>query len=278
MKIIITGGNGFIGYHLFNKWSRHHDVKLFIGNFCNPDITQFRGIDVVVHLASIGTQTTNSVKDIEGSCVLFDCCYRAGVKKIIFPSSGGSVYGVVMGNDPIMESDSTNPISSYGVAKLAIEKYLYHYYCQYGMCYTILRISNPYGMHQSIHKGNGVILKWLTQIYQNEPIEIFGNGRAVRDYIHIDDVIDMFSKALEGISNGLTLNVGSGVGYCLDDIFGIIKSIVNHSISVKILPKRPVDLPYNVLDCGLAESVLGWKPKINIINGISTLWREICST
>jgi UDP-glucose 4-epimerase len=278
MRIMITGASGFIGRHLLKRFqSIGIDVSVYRGNILDCSSDQFDGIDTVVHLASIHTQSSvqwREIDDVVGSRKLFSCCCYSGVKKIIFPSSGGAVYGVV-DDDPIVESDPTNPISPYGISKLAIEKYLHYFHYHNGLNYTILRISNPYGLNQSIHKGNGVICNWLTRIAEGKPIEIMGDGNAIRDYIYISDVVGAIIRSMHDSSNQKILNIGSGTGYCLNEIVDIIREIVGVDFEIIRRPGRKVDVPVNVLHCGLAREVLEWSPKIKIRDGIRLLWEQI---
>lgn len=300
MKITILGGGGFIGSHLADHLvATGHDVTIFHavgasrkniahleqsvrlleGDFANTnDIAQaVSGSEIVAHLVCStvpGKSLFNPIYDLEtnvaGSINLFEICVNAGVKKLVFLSSGGTIYGIPE-SIPIKESHQLNPISPYGVSKMAIEKYLYMFHYQYGLDYSILRLSNPYGERQDASKGQGVIAAWIQQIFNNQPIEVWGDGSVVRDYIYIQDVIQAIVLSLFQATEHKVFNVGAGKGQSLLDLHSIMEKHFQRAIPVSYSPGQKVDVPANVLDISLIQRELQWKPTIRINDGIQKL-------
>jgi len=198
---------------------------------------------------------------------------KANVKKIIFPSSGGTVYGYPEPSS-INEEHKTNPICSYGICKLMIEKYLYMFNNLYGLDYQILRISNPYGPYHNA-LSQGVINVFLSKIIKGETIEIWGDGSICRDYIYIDDVIDILEMMANKDIDAKILNIGSGEGTSLNNLIKIMKSITGANFNVEYKEGRKVDVPVNILDISKACKLLDWKPKISLEEGIEITWKSI---
>jgi UDP-glucose 4-epimerase len=232
--------------------------------------------DTVFHLISTTvpqTSNENPQDDIRtnviGSLCILDEARKQGVKKIVFPSSGGTVYGIPQ-EIPIKESHPTEPISSYGITKLAIEKYLHLYWALYGLDYCILRISNAYGARQPITPTQGAIVAFLSKATSKKEIVIWGDGTVLRDFVYASDIANAFLKASLYQGDLKVFNVGSGHGRSLNDIIGVIGNIIQFPLQVKYLPGRPFDVPVNVLDITRAKSHLGWEPKVRLEEGISS--------
>ena len=209
----------------------------------------------------------NPILDLEQNLLptikFLEAARDLGVKKIIFFSSGGTIYGDA-GIYRVSETDQTNPICSYGIQKLAIEKYLYLFKKLYGLNYGILRISNPYGKNQNILKKQGFIQTVISNAMHAEPIEVWGDGSVVRDYLHAQDVAKAASDLIYYDGPHHIFNIGSGHGRSLNEIISIVESIIKKPLDVKYLSAREFDLPVNVLDISLAKRELNWVPKINL--------------
>lgn len=294
-KVLILGGQGFMGQNLtlrlvkenfevavFEKYITQEriipNVKYFSGDFCNIQNYEeiFEDIDIVYHLIST-TKPNSAIEKIEfditsnlvSTIKMLNICVDKGVKKVIFPSSGGTIYGETEGK-LITEDMPTNPICAYGINKLAIEKYLYMYKKIFGLDYTILRISNPYGQMHAC-KTQGAINVFIDRIKNNKTIEIWGDGSVKRDYIFIDDLIEAFYLAINDTEKKI-FNVGSGEAVSLYEILEILKEVSQKDIKVKYTKARNIDVPVNCLDYSLINKHLNWSPKISLNEGIKTLY------
>lgn len=294
---IIYGGGGFIGSHLCeNLLNREYDVTIFDklnfspknlsnvidrikiieGDFNNEvDIERsLKNIDFVFHLVS-STLPTNSnenpVYDVEtnllSSLRLFNECRTNKIKKVVFLSSGGTVYGIPE-EIPVSETHPINPIVSYGIIKRTIEKYLFMYYKLYGLDYYIFRLSNPYGERQNPFAAQGAIAVFLYKIMNNEPIEIWGDGSVTRDYIYIKDAVDLIAKSISIKTDEKIFNVSSSKGYSLNEIVEIISKVSGIAANVNYTTGRGIDVPVSILDNALAKRTFDWSPDTDIEDGI----------
>ena len=224
------------------------------------------GVDAVLHLVST-TLPKNSNDDpiydvqsnVVGSLHILNAMVTHNVRNIVFISSGGTVYGNPL-YLPVDEKHPTNPFVSYGITKLAIEKYLQMYEHLHGIKAITLRVSNPYGERQRIETAQGAVGVFLHHALKGIPIEIWGDGSVTRDYIHVSDVAEAFSKALQYTGEQRLFNVSSGVGTSLNELIGRIENVLGRSIERQYLPGRPFDVPVNVLCNDLARSELNWTP------------------
>ena len=294
MNVLVLGGNGFIGSaliggllnqgHQVNVFDRNVDaVKKQFPNVANAVQADFAdvmslteamsGVDIIFHLISTSVPSTsnkNPVHDIETNLVntvkLLELMRNSDVKRIIYLSSGGTVYGVPQ-SLPITEDHPTNPTCSYGIVKLAIEKYLQMYADLYQLDVTILRPSNPYGPGQT-HKGvQGFIGTCIDKINAGEPITVWGDGAVVRDYIYIDDVVSACLEAMT-IKQVGPFNISSGTGYSLNQILSMIERYRDKKIDVVYQQKRSFDIPEVILDNEYARSSFGWAPLIPLEQGL----------
>lgn len=305
MKILLLGGSGFIGSHLADRMlasghevSVYHaagagrqniahleaDVRVVEGDFNTGDFAEaLNGVEVVVHLVNSttpGSSLANPAYDIQSNVIgtirLLDACRDAGVGKVVFLSSGGTVYGIPR-YTPIDEQHPLNPIAPYGISKLMIEKYLAMYHYHYGLDYTVLRLSNPFGARQDPHRGQGVLAAWMYRLMHNEPVEIWGDGSVVRDYIYIDDAVRAIEFASTTVAQEKIFNVGSGVGYSLTELREKLERLTGLVLKVDHKAMQRVDVPVNVLDIGLISRALQWQPATDIDEGISLMWDHFCA-
>lgn len=301
MKILVIGGNGFIGSHLVERLIKNNHVvrifdrqpekyrkpfnvvKYYYQDFGNRAVlaTALKDIDMVFHLVSTTTPKTSNddpefdiMSNVVETIALLKICVSEKVKKIVFISSGGAIYGTPL-SLPVSEECPNHPLSSYGVSKLAIEKYIEIFYHLYGLDYVIVRPSNPYGERQNPLSDQGVIAVFLGKIAKNLPLEIWGDGNAIKDYIYIEDLIDGIYKAAFCKSNYRIFNLGSGKGYSLSNILNIIKDVVHVPISISPMVSEKFDVQKIYLDISRAKNELAWEPRISLNEGISRTWKFI---
>ena len=298
IRCLVLGGCGFIGSHLVDGLlDRGYDVSIFdkskvdtknvkrnlnrihllAGDFTNKEDLKraLARIDYIFHF--IGTtlpqsSTENPIYDIQSNVIstihMLEIAKSSGVRKIIFPSSGGTIYGLPQ-RIPIPEDHPTNPICAYGISKLFIEKYLYLYYKLYGLDYVSLRISNAYGERQDPKGAQGAIAVFLGNVLEGKPITIWGDGTVVRDYIYVQDIVEACLKAMESRQKDhQVFNVGSGTGTSLNELIELVGRILGKDIEVKYSAGRNIDTPVNILDTARAQEVLSWRAKVPIAEGL----------
>ncbi len=301
---LIFGGSGFIGSHLAEALvDKEYDVKVFDnfkngmanldaiideieivkGDFFNEtDVSNaLKDIDYVFHYISTTTPATaikDPIYDIEsniiGSVKMFQCAVKNNVKKIIFPSSGGTIYGE-KASFPCRETDSVNPVNPYAISKLTIEKYLHYFNYAYGIDYTIFRYSNPYGERQNPFGKQGVIPIFLNKIKHGEKPLIYGDGSMIRDYIHIKDAVDATIAVLEKKTKEKVFNVGSGEGTSLNQLIKIMSVVVGQKVIPDYIENSAAYIPKIVLDISRIQKETGWKPTTDIQEGIRRTWQWI---
>lgn len=303
MKSLVLGGGGFIGTHLVgrlqgegqeirvydrspNRFAGTPDGAEYIeGDLGNHGLIReaLEGVEVVFHLVSTTLPKTSNDDpgyDVRSNLVdtiqLLESCVEAGVRKVVFTSSGGTVYGPPR-TVPIPEDHPTEPISSYGVVKLAIEKYLALFHHLHGLDYAALRVSNPYGPYQNPAGQQGAISVFLNRIRTGQPITIWGDGSVVRDYIYISDLVYALELAATAGTSSKLFNVGYGEGASLNELLEIMDGVVDATPEVEYLPARSLDVPASVLDVSRARFELGWSPGVDITQGIALTWDWIQS-
>jgi UDP-glucose 4-epimerase len=297
MNILVIGGNGFIGSHLIdNLLIKGHNVRVFdisyehyrkplanvdyrISTLDNiPDLYEaLLGIDVIFHLASASVPSTSNidtVSDINKNLIptlnILNLSVKLGIKRIIYFSSGGAVYGNPL-TKLINEDHPLNPISSYGIVKATVEMYLSLYQRMYGIKPLILRPSNPYGPRQGHFIAQGVISTFLRKVQKNESISVFGDGNSSKDYIYIKDLIDMSYELSFSDEVGI-FNLGSGKGTSLNQIVEQIKDTTNKSFVINNMDKQIYDVDHFVLDITKATNLLGDFIFTPLAEGISKTW------
>ena len=232
------------------------------------------GVDAVVHLAcNVIPKTSNAdpCLDIEtnicGSVRLLDACVRHGVRRFVFISSGGTVYGIPR-QIPIPETHPNNPDCSYGITKLSIEKYVGMYGRERGLSTCTLRLANPYGEYQRVKSAQGAVAVFCYKAITGEPIEIWGDGNVVRDFVYVGDAVNAIVKALVRDDVSGEINIGSGKGTSMNELLDMIDGIVGRRTIRKYMPGRVFDVPANVLDISKARELLGWEPAVMLPEGI----------
>lgn len=292
MRIVIIGGNGFIGSsfieYAWNKgieivccdFAESHEKKNHVTYIRMRDESMdfYRGLlrenDVVIILKWQGVPATfvdvgrNLVENnIVGTMVLIEACVEKKVQKIIFASSGGSVYGNCA-NLPIREEEKTKPISLYAVQKLMVEDYLLYVNRVYGMNVIILRIANPFGPYQKPFTGQGIIATFLACNILGETAEIYGDGNHVRDYIYVDDLSECFLRICKNRIQSGVYNVGSGKGTSIFEISTMIERITGRRMYCKQHEMGRGQVKNNILDCHKIKCEINWEPYIDVESGI----------
>ena len=296
MKILVTGGAGFIGSNIVDALiEKKHKVSivdnLATGNMKNVNkkakfykvsVTDFKKIesifkkekfDVVIHHAA-QLDVRKSVEDpsfdadvhIKGAINILEACKRTKVKKIIFASSGGTIYGECSSKAPD-EKAFANPLSPYGVAKLSVEHYIKCYASLYGLKYTILIYANVYGPRQDPFGEAGVVAIFIGKMLKADPVFIFGDGKQLRDYVYVKDVVDANVKALTKANNEV-VNIGTHKTFSVNQLEKELAKITNYKNKPIYKPKRNGELLRSVLNVSKAKKVLNWQPKTNIITGL----------
>lgn len=293
VSYFVLGGGGFIGTNLCRRlaergarvraFSRHFafpdampGVERHSGDFGDPDAlaAAIEGFDIVYHLAH-ATPPQPANADIAGdlrnnvlpSLGLFDICRKLGVKRIVFLSSGGTVYGRA-GIVPTPETAPTEPIAAYGISKLMIEKYLALHERLHRTDYRVLRVTNPFGPFQTIIKNQGIIAALIGRGLSGQAIEIWGDGSAVRDFLYIDDVVDALELASRDQSGFRTFNIGRGEGHNVREIVRAIQGLLGKELKIVSKEARVIDLPVSIVSNARAKDVLGWVPKTTLDDGL----------
>ncbi len=289
----VFGGSGFIGTNLCRALLRlGHRVRCHAavdiddaagGVNCRafdftasaPLLAEMAGVDVVVHLVSTmlpSPSNADPARDVQenlgGSLRLIDAARQTGVRRFIFLSSGGTVYGAQSWL-PIPESAPAQPLCSYGIVKRAIEHYLGLYRHLHGLDYFALRVANPYGPFQ-LPGGQGLVANVMDRALRSQPVVIWGDGSVIRDYIFIDDVIRAILAAAfhDANDSARVINIGSGVGRSILEVVSSIEAMIGTKISRQFVASRPSDVPANVLDVSLARTVLDWQPATEWSHGL----------
>lgn len=300
MKVLVIGGCGFVGSHVVDALvegrigvrvldrrpeafrSPIKGVEYVIGDYAHAALLTeaVMGVDAVIHLASATVPATSNLDpsaDIRGNLLptvqLIEISRAVGVRNIVYLSSGGTVYGMPQ-TDPIAENHPLQPVSSYGIVKTAIEKYLHMEHHLHGLRYCVLRASNPYGPRQGHTGVQGVIGTYLWNIARGDPIEVWGDGQVVRDFIHVKDLASLCRKSLESAESGL-FNAGSGDGVSIRKLVDIICQTTGRDITPIYKPGRNFDVPRVVLDIEVARKAFSWDPGTRLEMGIADFWQWV---
>jgi len=284
------GGSGFIGTHTVLALARAgHQVRSFSRSGTHllpmPDALHSRievvqgdiqnavdveralaGCETCVHLVSDSVPHSSNLdpigdiaRNLVPSVRLAQTAVAQGLRRIVFVSSGGTVYGRPR-QVPIDESHRTDPLCAYGISKLATEKYLALYGELHGLDSIVLRLANPFGEGQRIAASQGAVAVFMAKAIRRQPIEIWGDGSVVRDYLYVGDAVDAILRALDYRGRERLFNVGAGEGHSLNLVLDGIERTLGLKTQRRYLPGRPFDVPVSVLDIGLAERELGWSP------------------
>lgn len=303
MNILFIGGAGFIGSSLVKQFLSNEKYKVFViePEFANVsrldglDVNIFRmaldnvdgvehilvsnKIDVVVHLVSTlipGSgydDFNNEFKNmIFPSIKLMEICAKENIKFVYF-SSGGTIYGNRSTMQPFVETDEMAPISYYGWSKQMMENSILFKNRTENLRYLIVRPSNPYGHGQNLHGKQGLVAVAIGKILEDKPVEVWGDGSAIRDYIYIDDLAKVFYQLIDKDVYNETVNLGSGRGYSVNDILAFLKIITKKDFKIVYENARPMDVSNMVLDIEKMQR-LAQVELTPMLNGISTFYNE----
>jgi UDP-glucose 4-epimerase len=295
LKLLVTGGAGFIGSHITDALiEKGHSVvildNLLMGKpenvnpkakFVLMDVRagemerlfEIEKFDGVFHLAA-QMDVRKSVEDpafdagvnVLGTLNLLQNCVRFGAKKVVFASTGGAVYGE-QEVFPCEENHPTRPVSPYGITKLCVEKYLFYFAAEFGLKYVALRFANVYGPRQNPHGEAGVVAIFTSKLLAGGQPVINGDGKQTRDYVYVGDVVQANLKALEYPQND-AFNVGTGIETDVNRIFGILNRWTGGRAQEIHGPGKPGEQKRSVISYKRAKIKMNWEPKVALENGL----------
>ena len=296
MKVLITGGAGFIGSNIVDAVIGNGHKAVIIDNlssgsmdninkkakFYKTDIVDEKNIlkifkkekpDAVIHNAaqidvrkSVADPKYDAEINILGSLNILKACIENKVRKIIFASSGGTIYGEC-GNKAPDENSFPNPLSPYGIAKHSVENYIKFYSEIHDLKYTILRYGNVYGPRQDPKGEAGVIAIFALRMLNDEAVTVFGDGKQMRDYVYVSDVVSANIKSLAKAGNQI-INIGANKAVPLNDVVKIMSRLSKTNKKPVYKPKRDGELFKSFLNNKKAQKILNWKPEVGIDEGI----------
>jgi len=307
MRAVVIGASGFIGSHLVDALlvegyevlamarrlpglitpaaRAHPALKLLPLAMEDGKGLQeaLRGADLAVHLASSSLPQTSNLDphldvkmNLLGALNVLEAVHLGGVRRLLVVSSGGTVYGLPQ-QVPIPESHPTEPTCSYGITKLAIEKYVALFRQLHGVDGIVLRVANPYGERQRIEASQGVVPNFLGRALRGDALEIWGDGSTVRDFLHISDVVAALLAATTYVGELNIFNVGSGRGLSLRQLVELLEHELQRPLAVKYQPGRGFDVPTNVLCIEQARRFLNWQPQVAVAEGLRRFHQSVIS-
>jgi len=297
LKVLVTGGAGFIGSHLVRALQagghtavvldnlhtglREHvpeDVEFIEMDICDEALVrniQGKNLDAIVHLAG-QTMVDSSVRDpkndahvnIIGTVNLLEAARQCGVKRVLFSSTAASYGNVAMKELPVLESRDLRPMSFYGLSKIAAERYLEIYREIFGLDYVVLRFSNVYGERQGDGGEGGVISIFAKRIVEGTDITIFGDGEQTRDFVYAGDVANGLCAALVTKNVNTAYNLSTQTETSLRELVSLLGKVAGRDIIPLYGPERPGDIRRSMLANGKAARGLGWKPVMPLLEGL----------
>jgi len=297
MKILVTGGAGFIGSNVVDAFIEAGHQVAIVDNLTtgkkeniNPK-AEFFPVDlrdgrlhevlaefnpaIISHLAAqidVRKSVTDPIYNAQvndiGTLNLLEGAIKTKIKKFIFSSTGGAIYGEVTKQSGADENHPQEPISPYAITKRTVEMYLYAYHVLHGLTYTVLRYGNVYGPRQDPLGEAGVIAIFCGKMLKGETPTIFGDGKQLRDYVYVRDVAAANLLALEKGDNQI-YNIGTGIGVSVNELFAHLKELMKFPQDVIYAPPRAGELFRSVLDANKIKKELGWEPTVDIKQGLA---------
>ncbi len=307
MRTLVTGGAGFIGSTLVDRLlDEGHEVVVVddlssgrrenlagaferagnrltlvvhdIRDASTTEVVAAHGAEVVFHLAaqadvrvSVARPAFDAEVNVVGSLHVIEGARAGGARKVVFASSGGTIYGDPAPEAlPVDESHSQHPISPYGVAKKVVGDYLYAFRTLHGLDYAALALANVYGPRQDPHGEAGVVAIFAGRLLGGEPCTVFGDGEQTRDFVYVDDVVDAFVRAADR-GEGLLANIGTGVETSVNELYAAMATAAGVSDPAVHAPARAGELARSALDPGRAGRELGWAPRTSLADGTAAV-------
>jgi UDP-glucose 4-epimerase len=296
MKVVVTGGAGFIGSHVVDAYVAAGHQVIVIDNLCsgkrenlNPqarfveqdildpataDLIRAERPDVLNHHAaqidvrrSVADPAFDARTNVLGTLGLLEAARQAGVKKVLFVSSGGAVYGE-QETFPAPETHQTWPVSPYGVSKRSGELYCHFFQAEYGLPFVAFRYSNVYGPRQDPHGEAGVVAIFSGKMLRGEPVTVNGDGTQTRDYVFVGDVARMSLRALERDATG-PVNIGTGVETDVNVLAGTLREVAGSRSDIQHGPAKGGEQRRSVVDIRRARAVFGWQPEVPLRDGLA---------
>lgn len=302
MKSLVTGASGFLGRNLVAALVRSGEAVVALGRarhavsppagviWVDADVNAFddwraalEEVSTIYHLAwsslphsANAAPSQDASTNIVGTLRLLEALRSRPGTRFVFPSSGGTVYGP-LDVVPVPEEHPTKPLTAYGISKLAVENYLNFFGDTHGLVPVSLRISNLFGPGQAFGRGFGAIATLSAFALRGEPIVIYGDGKTVRDYIFVTDLVDAILKAGQSGATSRVLNIGTGEGRSLNDIIDVVARHVDRPLQVNYIDRRAFDVPVSILKIDRARAELGWSPIVAFEDGIAQTILDIRS-
>lgn len=296
MKVLVTGGAGFIGSHIVDRLlPREHEVvvvdnlstgrrefvnpraKLCVADIRSPhlaEVFEAERPDAVIHQAaqaevrrSVEEPTLDADVNIRGTLNLLLCCQRFKVTRVVYASTGGAVYGDTE-TLPTPEEHPTRPASPYGISKLVAEHYLACWRALYAVSGVALRYANVFGPRQNPLGEAGVVAIFAHRLLRGEPVTINGDGEQTRDYVYVEDVAEANLRALERPEIGAAVNIGTGIETSVNVLLQRLERVAGVSGEARHGPAKPGEQRRSVLDPSAAKRLLGWTPQVPLDEGL----------
>ena len=303
MRILVTGGAGFIGSHTVDALVASGAGEVSVLDDCSTgkreqvnakatlyqtDLRDAAAVatvveqarpEIIFHLAaqmdvrrSVADPAFDAQVNLVGFLNLIESARRHGLRRVIFSSTGGAIYGE-QDEFPCSEDHPLRPVSPYGVAKLATEAYLFFYKVEYGIDYLALRFGNVYGPRQDPHGEAGVVAIFCGRILDGKPVAIYGDGTQTRDYVYVGDVVRAVVTAAKSSASGIALNIGTGIETNVNDLYSTLAGIADFPTRAEHAAARPGEQKRSVISPARAERELGWRPDKKLADGLEETFK-----